>query len=78
MMGGVDIRTFYALGTAKRAKACACNAGPPASALRPPAGCRFHPRCPQAMGVCAQRDPVPVAMPTGQFAACHLLDTGKG
>jgi len=44
------------------------------SALHPPPGCRFHPRCPRAMAVCARQEPRPVAVPTGQVATCHLLD----
>ena len=41
------------------------------SPLAPPAGCRFHPRCPHAMTRCAAEPPVlgPVA---GRRVACHL------
>jgi oligopeptide transport system ATP-binding protein len=42
------------------------------SALRPPPGCRFHPRCPQAMEVCRSVDPALVTMPAGRAVACHL------
>ena len=31
-------------------------AGEPASPLRPPAGCAFHPRCPRALEVCSDTD----------------------
>ncbi|MFH1886256.1 MAG: ABC transporter ATP-binding protein [Pseudomonadota bacterium] len=31
--------------------------GEPPSPARPPSGCRFHPRCPQAMEVCRSVDP---------------------
>ncbi len=31
--------------------------GAPPSLVTPPGGCRFHPRCPHAMAVCAQRTP---------------------
>jgi len=31
--------------------------GEPPNLTHPPAGCRFHPRCPQAMPICAQREP---------------------
>jgi oligopeptide/dipeptide ABC transporter ATP-binding protein len=41
------------------------------SPIRPPAGCRFHPRCPHAMPRCAEEEPqlLPVH---GRLAACHL------
>ena len=48
--------------------------GSPPSLLRPPAGCRFAPRCPFAMDVC-RADPAPVLAPTGRgtaAVACHL------
>jgi peptide/nickel transport system ATP-binding protein len=34
--------------------------GEPASPLRPPSGCTFHPRCPDALGECATSVPVRV------------------
>jgi oligopeptide/dipeptide ABC transporter ATP-binding protein len=41
------------------------------SPLSPPAGCRFHPRCPHAMARCATEEPV--LRPTaGRLVACHL------
>jgi peptide/nickel transport system ATP-binding protein len=55
-------------------------AGPPGrgaapSLLAPPSGCRFHPRCPHAMAVCADR--VPPAFPAGggHASACWLHAT---
>ncbi len=41
------------------------------SPLRPPAGCRFHPRCPYVMPRCSTEEPrlLPV---DGRLAACHL------
>ncbi len=42
------------------------------SALRPPSGCRFHPRCPMAMDVCKREDPVLAGEPGGRAVACHL------
>jgi oligopeptide/dipeptide ABC transporter ATP-binding protein len=44
-----------------------------ASALDPPEGCRFHPRCPFAIDVC--RTAVPALTGTSHQAACHLLGT---
>jgi len=43
------------------------------SPLNPPAGCRFHPRCPHAMPVCGQQEPV-LAQVTDRLVACHLYD----
>ena len=34
--------------------------GAPPDLVDPPPACRFHPRCPDAMRVCAERDPVEV------------------
>lgn len=34
--------------------------GAPPDLVEPPPGCRFHPRCPEAMRVCTQRFPRPV------------------
>jgi oligopeptide/dipeptide ABC transporter ATP-binding protein len=38
----------------------------------PPAGCRFHPRCPKAQPVCAQQEPRLLDKPGGARAACHF------
>ncbi len=46
-------------------------AGEPASALDPPSGCRFHPRCPHVMPIC--RESVPTLIGQTHSAACHLL-----
>ena len=43
------------------------------SPLRPPAGCRFHPRCPHAMPRCATDVPQLLSV-EGRLAACHLYD----
>jgi oligopeptide/dipeptide ABC transporter ATP-binding protein len=42
------------------------------SAIAPPAGCRFHPRCPQAFEPCPVREPV-LAPAGGREVACHLF-----
>ena len=36
-----------------------------------PRGCRFHPRCPLATGICAERDPQLENHGAGHLAACH-------
>jgi oligopeptide/dipeptide ABC transporter ATP-binding protein len=42
------------------------------SALSPPSGCRFHPRCPFAMPRCAAEAPLFKAATAGHSVACHL------
>ena len=40
--------------------------------IHPPPGCRFHPRCSQAMEVCRQTRPAMTQVGAGQQVACHL------
>ena len=42
------------------------------SALNPPSGCRFHPRCPHAMPRCAVETPVRKEAASQHIVACHL------
>ena len=42
------------------------------SALAPPSGCHFHPRCPKAMDECSVTYPAAVTLDTGRQIACHL------
>jgi len=42
------------------------------SALDPPAGCRFHPRCPHAMAQCSVDAPLRKVVAPGHDVACHL------
>jgi oligopeptide/dipeptide ABC transporter ATP-binding protein len=50
--------------------------GEPPSPLDPPGGCSFHPRCPIAVDVCAERTPPPVELAPGHQASCHLATAG--
>ena len=47
-------------------------AGDVPSAIDPPPGCRFHPRCPIAEPVCRYRMPDYAAFPGGHCASCHF------
>jgi len=42
------------------------------SPVAPPAGCRFHPRCPEAIERCGQQEPQWIELEAGHFAACHF------
>jgi oligopeptide/dipeptide ABC transporter ATP-binding protein len=44
------------------------------SALAPPAGCHFHPRCPFAMPRCRSERPLLKPIAAGRLSACHLND----
>lgn len=51
--------------------------GEVASALNPPAGCRFHPRCTRAMDICGQQEPPQVKGDSDDhYACCWLLEDG--
>jgi oligopeptide/dipeptide ABC transporter ATP-binding protein len=42
------------------------------SPVHPPSGCRFHPRCPVAVGRCSTDDPSDTDFGAGHHAACHV------
>jgi len=48
--------------------------GLPPFLLNPPAGCRFHPRCPHAFAPCETVTPDLVEVQPNHLAACHLYD----
>jgi oligopeptide/dipeptide ABC transporter ATP-binding protein len=48
------------------------------SALNPPKGCRFHTRCPKAMAVCREVQPVTTEPKPGHLVACHLYAQDGG
>jgi oligopeptide/dipeptide ABC transporter ATP-binding protein len=46
------------------------------SPLKPPAGCRFHPRCQRAMAQCGREEPA-LRSAHDRLIACHLYDAGR-
>jgi peptide/nickel transport system ATP-binding protein len=46
--------------------------GAPPNLIDPPRACRFHPRCPSAMVVCADRDPIEQRIEDGRRVLCWL------
>ncbi|WP_457753030.1 oligopeptide/dipeptide ABC transporter ATP-binding protein, partial [Thermococcus sp.] len=46
--------------------------GEPPSPINPPAGCRFHPRCPFAKDVCRKEEPPMVEVEKDHHVACWL------
>jgi peptide/nickel transport system ATP-binding protein len=51
--------------------------GEPPSLVKPPAGCRFHPRCAKAIaGLCDQKEPPDFEPEPDHFVACWLYEQG--
>jgi oligopeptide/dipeptide ABC transporter ATP-binding protein len=44
------------------------------SAINPPPGCRFNPRCPFAESVCTKDNPSLAELSPGHFVACHFVE----
>jgi oligopeptide/dipeptide ABC transporter ATP-binding protein len=42
------------------------------SPIDPPSGCRFHPRCSYAEGLCSEKDPELREVRPQHWAACHF------
>src|SRR5215216_5208846 len=45
------------------------------SPLNPPKGCRFHPRCPVAIDICAHQEPAFLEVSPDHWVACHLAQS---
>jgi len=57
----------------KRRKERAPLAGEVPSPVNPPAGCRFHPRCPLVMDVCRKKEPQMFEVEKDHYVACFAL-----
>jgi oligopeptide/dipeptide ABC transporter ATP-binding protein len=57
------------------AKEAVILSGEVPSPLNPPPGCRFHPRCSEAMPICAADEPVLRHVGDDHAVACHLYDS---
>ncbi|WP_367566696.1 ABC transporter ATP-binding protein [Lacrimispora sp.] len=44
------------------------------SALNPPAGCKFHTRCPKCMDICSVKEPERYQVDEEHYVYCHLYD----
>lgn len=51
--------------------------GAPPDMVRPPSGCRFHPRCPYVQPRYTEAAPKLIEAGPGHFVACHLYQEGK-
>lgn len=49
-------------------------AGEVPSAIDPPTGCKFHPRCPYAEDLCTSSSPPLEEISTGHWVACHFVE----
>lgn len=48
------------------------------SLINPPAGCRFHPRCPHREDLCSREKPPEFEIEEGHVVVCHLFSAGAG
>lgn len=44
------------------------------SAINPPSGCKFHPRCPYAEKICSEKVPELREISPGQYVSCHFAE----
>jgi peptide/nickel transport system ATP-binding protein len=54
------------------------DTGQPPSLISPPAGCRFHPRCPLVMPECRTEAPPIFELGDGHWSRCWLFRAGHG
>jgi oligopeptide/dipeptide ABC transporter ATP-binding protein len=59
----------------KRKKARVVLSGDVPSPINPPAGCRFHTRCPFTKDICSRQDPPLREIRKDHVAACHFAET---
>ncbi|GAA5227118.1 dipeptide ABC transporter ATP-binding protein [Paeniglutamicibacter antarcticus] len=53
--------------------------GDPPSPINPPAGCRFHTRCPMAQAICTTKEPELIKISDTHVSRCHFaLDVSAG
>ncbi|MGA8296439.1 MAG: ABC transporter ATP-binding protein [Acidimicrobiales bacterium] len=50
--------------------------GSPPDLSDPPAGCRFHPRCPKVMSICSEREPELYSV-NGEHVRCFLYEVAR-
>lgn len=55
-------------------KARAIIGGEVPTPINPPSGCRFHPRCPQAMDICSREEPEIIEVEDEHYVACHAVE----
>jgi peptide/nickel transport system ATP-binding protein len=60
----------------RRATTTTRGKGSSPNLVSPPAGCRFHPRCPHAMRICASKVPAMTHIAPGHVSACWLHASG--
>lgn len=53
-------------------------AGEPPNLLKPPSGCRFHPRCKSAFDLCSKEEPPLIKVGDKTLVACHLFSSKGG
>ncbi len=65
-------------GVAMRGKSVPRIRGEVASAVDIPLGCRFRPRCTEALPICAEKVPGLRPVGDGHLVACHLYPAADG